>query len=289
MMMKPMALLCCDYYTDEHLARIVKFEREEELQSLSPIRPSFIRRTYYPDGKTLASEYTVIEGKKEYSFSRFYDSGKLMAHGTYVNDKLDGKYSTFDIDGTPVTKENFVRGVRHGLFIRFDEKGNVNEEIPYYYGHVNGIVKRFLSDGFLLCEESYVFDLKNGTSKTYSPLTRNIEEVCDYRFGQRQGDRIVYYACFNGEHVSMKCHYENGYLEGECVTFFVNGQAETRGNFEYGLRIGVHEIFNISGNLVSSITYKDCTKTGEASFYNVDGSLLKRCIFDHDVEVQRLN
>jgi len=78
-------------------------------------------------------------------------------------------------------------------------------------------------------------------------------KVLKFNIGDNNYDKtMVYYK--NGKPKQEK-NYKNGYLEGNLISYWENGNVHTRGQYRHNKRIGTWETYNKKGKLVLSEDY----------------------------------
>ena len=55
-----------------------------------------VKRTYYSHNGSLLEEWFEINGKKEGDHKTYWDNGQLACICSYIDDKLNGHYKTYD-------------------------------------------------------------------------------------------------------------------------------------------------------------------------------------------------
>ncbi len=85
--------------------------------------------TFFDNGNIKSSyEYTSTQ---TYSFSNYYQSGKLMETGSFLNGKLDGTWFTFNEAGFKTAEAFYNEGEKIGEWKIFDEQGALRYKISY--------------------------------------------------------------------------------------------------------------------------------------------------------------
>ena len=84
------------------------------------------------DGEPACPECGVLE--REGAFEQHYESGQLMARGTYLNSALHGSYEEYYESGQLEGKYNFENGDPRGdgLFEYYNERGELMARGSYY-------------------------------------------------------------------------------------------------------------------------------------------------------------
>ncbi len=85
--------------------------------------------TFFDNGNIKSRyEYTSTQ---TYSFSNYYQSGKLMETGSFMNGKLDGPWFTYNEAGFKTAEAFYKEGEKIGEWKIFDELGALRYKITY--------------------------------------------------------------------------------------------------------------------------------------------------------------
>ena len=85
--------------------------------------------TFFDNGNIKSRyEYTSAQ---TYSFSNYYQSGKLMETGNFLNGKLDGTWNTYNEAGFKTAEAFYKVGEKIGEWKIFDEHGALRYKITY--------------------------------------------------------------------------------------------------------------------------------------------------------------
>ena len=85
--------------------------------------------TFFDNGNVKSRyEYTTTQ---TYSFSNYYQSGKLMETGSFLNGKLDGTWNTYNEAGYKTAEAFYKVGEKIGEWKIFDEHGSLRYKITY--------------------------------------------------------------------------------------------------------------------------------------------------------------
>ena len=85
--------------------------------------------TFFDNGNIKSRyEYTSTQ---TYSFSNYYQSGKLMETGSFLDGKLDGTWLTFNEAGFKTAEAFYKEGEKIGEWKIFDELGALRYKITY--------------------------------------------------------------------------------------------------------------------------------------------------------------
>ncbi len=85
--------------------------------------------TFFDNG-SIKSRYEYTSSQT-YSFSYYFQSGKLMETGSFLNGKLNGTWLTFNEAGFKTAEAFYKEGEKIGEWKIFDELGALRYKITY--------------------------------------------------------------------------------------------------------------------------------------------------------------
>lgn len=215
------------------------------------------------DTETNLSFVNYINDLKEGDFSKVQNDS--ISFGNYKNDLLEGKLITYtsEKDLTPgsiietdtlklkrVVVSFYSNNKKNGLFKTFDVDGTLTMEGNYennkktdnwnsfYCIYVDDNDKLMDYSGKLYLEEHYKDGKLNGECKRYSTL-EEIEIPCE-------NDNSKKCSKIDFKKMNEKANYENGLLEGEYELTSENNQIIEKGAFLKGKKSGKWELLNDS-------------------------------------------
>lgn len=141
-----------------------------------------------------------MKGGKKQGISRQFlidsaDHAKhyLIAEQTYQDDKLNGKWSVYNLKGTLVAFHHFKNDSLHGLTRQYWIDGkSIQEEQEYFNGRNKFIHRDFFKNGKVSKEIMFVNNKPNGEVKDYYE-TGIIKDKFYVKNGLRDGLRVYYY------------------------------------------------------------------------------------------------
>ncbi len=92
-------------------------------------------KIYYPN-KIMAKEITWKNGVKSGIWKEYYENGNLRISGTYVSDKLVGNYVSHYISKKVSRRGRYVEGKQDGKWITFEEDGSFKDVVIYNKGYM---------------------------------------------------------------------------------------------------------------------------------------------------------
>jgi pimeloyl-ACP methyl ester carboxylesterase len=142
---------------------------------------------------------------------------------------------------------------------------------------------------------SEIFLLKSASSKDDTiQYTRYIQfdndtklfHVADYfETGQQQMD--AYYSSLDKMiKESYQCNYHSNTKEGPYSEWYQNGQLEFYGQFQNGLRCGVHHTWYKNGQMSAEETWKQGQLHGRVTYWSQDGKIQFRGTFQKGLNVE---
>ncbi len=108
----------------------------QELQKIS---------NYYDSAESKTKEvYFIADGDSsqiEGDYKKYYESGELMAKGTFEKGKGEGSFEMFYPNGKLMRTTEFEDGSRTGKTIVYGKEGNVLQEASFESDTLNGKLK----------------------------------------------------------------------------------------------------------------------------------------------------
>lgn len=247
-------------------------------------------KEYYSNG-LVKKESNYKNGKYDGVYNEYYENGKLKLACKYVNNVLEGSYKTYHLNGNLEKEGMAVKGNISGKWTTYYPDGkikvvsNMDET-----GKINGEEEFFTHDGKKYGQDTYVKgDWKN--VKYFGPNGKIIFETKIAKSGTKlinynnqfdkisegsltAGSREGLWSFFNPNGtVSSTENYVKGDLQGECKTYFVNGQLSGVYNYESDERDGLELKYYANGTLSSEGNYMAGNKCGVWKNYQVNSAL----------------
>jgi antitoxin component YwqK of YwqJK toxin-antitoxin module len=258
-------------YTVKHFVSIYD---TTEFKPVIPKKDGFIR-TYIPsniqifdiddDNKTLimagVSALVCFEGqqkngKKEGVFNIFIvDSIDHLKRykiweQTYSNDKLNGQWRTYTLQGTLVNFQTFKNDSLNGISRQFWIDGKtIKEEVEYFNGRNKLVQKGFYKTGKLKSEIPIEYGKITGTGKKYYE-NGVLMEVAEFEDGEFNGLRKYYYP--NGQ-VWIEQIYKKGKSWSVVANYTEKGQKRDPGTLKNGN--GTIIFYNEDGSVRETTNY----------------------------------
>jgi len=208
-------------------------------------------------------------GNKRGKWITFHPNGLIHVEGTYMNDKKNGIFKTFDKNGDLITLEKF----RDGRLVVDTEESVILDLRNTYYpdgsvestgGYVDGVregTHRFYNrDGSIASAEIYDSGMKTA------------EGIVDEK-GDLQGYWKLYYP--SGE-LKAEGEYENSERTGDWIFYHLNGKIEHKGKYVEGEPQGGWTWYFDNGNLRREEYYRRGKEDGESVEYDREGNVITK-------------
>lgn len=228
-------------------------------------------------------------GKKQGNWKSFYDNGTTHIECKYVDDKLDGYYKEYGLDGNIIKTEKYEYGVLKknvAELVKLDvqndfyESGKVKSSGTFKDGVAEGVTRYYSEEGKIINSKIYkdgdligegIYDEKGfqqGKWKEFYP-GGELKAEGEYLDGRRLGDWIFYHQ--NGK-IEQKGKFLKGAKpNGNWVWYYESGNLLREEKFTAGLEDGTMIEYNDSGRVVTKGEYVDGEKEGE--WINEDGDV----------------
>ncbi len=238
----------------------------------------------------------------------YHDNGELWQKGIFRRGKLDSTWI-----------DNYYRGMRkqvlhyeegllqdttliyfrsgqlkqkvpykddkvHGEVRLYHENGNLKEISHYRNGAIHGEVRNFYKDGELRSVQEFRNGIPNGPYKAFHE-NGHIKEKGFKVGGEFDSTFTSYYKDYANGAKQKHCHYENGKLNGEFITYHPTGSIESVSTFKDGEREGEYRSFHkihkdsslvqkgMKGPLRSEGIFEQSEKVGTWKSYYANGEL----------------
>lgn len=205
--------------------------------------------------------------KKRGKWISFHANGVLETEGTYMNDKKNGIFKTFDKKGDLISLEKY----RDGELVMDTEESVILDIRNSYY-----------SDGSVKSSGGYVDGVKEGTHRIYDESGVVVKSEV-YKMGELTGEGIVdnrgdyqgewklYYE--TGE-LRAEGYYENSLRVNEWIFYHKNGEVESKGKYVEGQPHGQWKWYFDNGKLRRQEFYRRGREDGESTEYDEEGNVI---------------
>ncbi len=230
---------------------------------------------YHSDGKTIAEERLLSDGKvdgvvknyrsdgslekekgykegKEHGVERYWERGgdKPSIDRNYFEGVPDGRqYAEISSNtGDYVEVAHFDKGVPTGEFLQtWAESGDVKVRGGYKDGKKNGVWVEIRRDGKIESEITYADGKRNGPSKTFF-TDNSVEKITMYADDKREGVEKTFR--FESELIASEYTYKAGIRDGAYKTYYDDEKPTLRedGRYERDTQVYYKEYYD-SGQL----------------------------------------
>jgi len=211
------------------------------------IKKKFIE-TYFKNGN-INQKYTLLSNDKiDGEYIKYFENGKIQEHGFYNNGKKEGVHKIYY------------------------DNGNISSEITYLNGLFDGENKSYNNLGKLVLFQNYLKNKLHGQKIEYFGNS-NIKTICTYIDGCLDGEYKEYY---ENKNLKLICNFKYDTIElkymgknyvniskyeknkhGEIIEFYENGSVHKRGNYVNNKLNGDHTIYDMNGDIIKVIKYKN--------------------------------
>ncbi|AIB52130.1 putative exported repeat protein [Faustovirus] len=233
---------------------------------------------------------------------RFIDSEMLSLSCNYVDDLLDGLYTTYHENGLQKQVGCYSMGKRDGVFVTYNDTGDEIERCEYVLDLLQGVkVKRefdretttFYVDGLREGEEvirnwlyDYIYEIRNYKADKLNGLCKcyfqngKLRSTMEYVDGVKDGIETTYFGSDKSEAVTQRIAefvcWKNGKKNG-LRSIYYSHQDGVMKTIPYinDLIEGIVIKYFGDGKVKSTKNYTNNVKHGECKSYDYSGALLK--------------
>lgn len=209
-------------------------------------------------------------GKKQGIWKSFYPNDLLHVECRYVDDKLDGYYKEYGLDGNLIKTEKYEYGVLKknvAELVKLDvkndfyESGKLRSSGTFKEGTAEGVTRFYSEDGKII------------NSKIYKDGDLIGEGIYDER-GYQQGKWKEFYP---GGELRAEGEYIDGRRNGEWIFYHQNGKIEQKGKFLKGAKPSGNWVWYYeSGNLLREEKFTAGVEDGAMVEYNDSGRVITK-------------
>ncbi|MBO2524266.1 MAG: hypothetical protein CW341_00985 [Bacteroidetes bacterium] len=187
------------------------------------------------------------------------------------------KYEYFE-DGSMKSAVPYRFGKEHGTckYYFINAPHPLKIEVEMRNGKRHGNFTKYYINGRLETRCTYQNDLLEGVEECYH-IKGYRTSVTNYLHGKKHGQYVLYYP--NGEIVEQGFFYED-LFDGEWLYYDDRGVLIGEGHYDKGT--GVQKGYNLNGNLVRVVHYKDNQKNGDDIELNSEGDTVKITVYEND-------
>ncbi|MCB0765482.1 MAG: hypothetical protein KDB84_12290 [Flavobacteriales bacterium] len=200
-----------------------------------------------PDGANM----TDAKGRKQGSWSKSWENGKLRYTGQFKDDRPTGTF-------------------RH-----FNEEGDLTTVQVHAGDGRTSRAEHFRPDGTLMARGRY-FDQEKDSTWTYYFPDGGLNRKEHFRNGTLHGEQVTYYP---GGQVAERRTYENGLLNGESKSWFANGKLKSEATYVNDEPEGRMIFYFPKGNKEIEGMMVNGLRDGTWYYFNPDGSLQLQALY----------
>lgn len=259
-------------------------------------------KTYYPNGQIEVEVLADKNGRGRYR--SYYESGKLQTEGTYApaplvqravknplgddltkrvapptgTNNLDGPATSYFESGQIKTKITYRSGVPTGHGLEYFENGNLREDTDYSNNGRDRKITRYHNVAGQLeqAEEHYKNNRPAGTWREFYPDGKTPRKAETYGpTGRLVGERLTYFE--NGQ-VQSRQPYLNGFMAGVGQEFYSSGKVRKETTYVRSVLLGPFREFREDGTVAVSGQYRNSRQSGIWTYYKEDGTTMARSV-----------
>ena len=230
-------------------------------------------------------------GDREGLFELYYqDTTQLKEKSIYTDDKLNGSYETYYLNGQLAKKYEYSNGFGSGPFIEYDDKGFLQKK-GYYNAKTNDKYEEYYSNNGQI--KTRIFKTNDNTLIYDSCLFENGTVKYRYYYGDKGDSSFVYYYGGQLKYETIhddkgdgysKSYYENGNIEdhtpyknykdeGTVLRYYENGNKKEEKNYVAGSMNGKYIKYYETGIVEREAMYLKYTPNGLQKEYYKNGKL----------------
>ncbi len=192
------------------------------------------------------------DGKLEGKWLTYNNEGTLLYIENYKNGQLEGDYIGYYPSGNKRFESNYVNNVPEGIVRYFFDCDAVSSFVTFKNGSRNGKGMNYYKNGVVKEDFFYKNDSLESEDKNFYP-SGSIKWVYNYSSNKLTGKAIYYYR--NGK-IEKEYEYVNNKLNGPYKEYYSNGTLSNTGSYEKGNLFGEWKESNSKG-IVTEITNFD--------------------------------
>ena len=259
-------------------------------------------KTYYPNSQVEVEVLADKNGRGRYR--SYYPSGKLQTESTYApaplvqrpvrnplgddltkrvapptgTTNLDGPATSYYESGQVKTKLTYRNGIPTGRGLEYFVTGRLREETDYGNNGRDRKITRYQDvEGKLTqAEEQFRNNRPAGTWREYYPDGKAVRKAETYGpSGRLLGDRLTYFE--NGQ-VQSRQPYLNGFMGGIGQEYFASGKLRKETTYVRSQIQGAFRELREDGTAAVSGQYRNSKQSGVWTYYKDDGTTVDRTV-----------
>ena len=259
-------------------------------------------KTYYPNSQVEVEVLADKNGRGRYR--SYYQSGKLQTESTYApaplvqrpvrnalgddltkrvapptgTSNLDGPATSYFESGQVKSKLTYRNGTPTGHGLEYFENGHLREETEYGNNGRDRKITRYQdAEGKVVqAEEQFKNNRPAGTWREFYPDGKAVRKAETYGpSGRLLGDRLTYFE--NGQ-VQTRQPYLNGFMGGIGQEFFASGKLRKETTYVRSQIQGAFRELREDGTAAVSGQYRNSKQSGVWTYYKEDGTTVDRTV-----------
>ncbi|WP_046242759.1 toxin-antitoxin system YwqK family antitoxin [Hymenobacter terrenus] len=259
-------------------------------------------KTYYPNSQIEVEVLADKNGRGRYR--SYYPSGKLQTESTYAaaplvqrpvknqlgddltkrvapptgTANLDGPATSYFESGQIKTKITYRNGVPNGHGLEYFENGNLREDTDYSNNGRDRKITRYhdVAGQLAQAEEQYKNNRPAGTWREFYPDGKTPRKTETYGpSGRLVGERLTYFE--NGQ-VQSRQPYLNGFMAGIGQEYFPSGKVRKETTYVRSMLQGPFRELREDGTLAVNGLYRNSKQSGVWTYYKEDGQTVDRTV-----------
>ena len=259
-------------------------------------------KTYYPNSQIEVEVLADKNGRGRYR--SYYQSGKLQTESIYApaplvqrpvrnalgddltkrvapptgTSNLDGPATSYFESGQVKSKLTYRNGIPTGHGLEYFANGHLREETDYGNNGRDRKITRYQdAEGKLVqAEEQFKNNRPAGTWREFYPDGKAVRKAETYGpSGRLLGDRLTYFE--NGQ-VQSRQPYLNGFMGGIGQEFFASGKLRKETTYVRSQIQGAFRELREDGTAAVSGQYRNSKQSGVWTYYKEDGKTVDRTV-----------
>ena len=178
--------------------------------------------TWYHENGVKQREQAFVAGLRTGPMTAWYDTGAVMARGSFEGDEENGLFETFHPNGTVESRTQYVQGSVVGKVERFYEDGDLRGVTPFEGGRPEGQEVLYHPGGAVYWSKEFREGKAEGPTHARHP-NGALLFVGQFRGGLRVGTWHYWFA--DGSYQGAEVFDPEGNPTGEWIKYGPQGQA----------------------------------------------------------------
>jgi antitoxin component YwqK of YwqJK toxin-antitoxin module len=219
-------------------------------------------------GETIITYARDPKGLKQGSSTGTYMSTNMLSLScNYVDDMLDGLYTSYHENGLQKQIGCYTMGKRNGVFVTYNDTGDEIERCEYVDDLLQGIhISRCLGNE---TTKFYVDNLREGEETVRNWFYDYVCETRTYKSDKLIGCKYYYET---GE-LRRSVEYSDGVKDGVEIAYLRGGKVSTTTSWKNGKKNGLRNMYYSNTKIMKMIPYCDDVIDGTVIKYHDNGNI----------------